>query len=95
MNKSYDLVFSRMMTQHLVTPDVQTMLMSVSASGSKYFLTTTVPGISENTELSVVSKALIYFTNNKLFYKKTSMPVVKCPGRLVSVYRGCLCHMEF
>ena len=54
LNKSYDLVFSRMMTQHMVTPDVQKFLMSLSHSGSKYFLTTTFPYIAVNKDMNMV-----------------------------------------
>ena len=55
LNKSYDLVFSRMMTQHMVTPDVQKFLMSLSLSGSKYFLTSTFPRAHVNGDLKIVS----------------------------------------
>ena len=52
LNISADLVFSRQMLQHLSNYDTLKALQHMSQSGSKYLLTTTVPTIGKNVELS-------------------------------------------
>ena len=54
LSSSFDLIFSRMMLQHLHNDDVLTFLDAVSTSGSKFILTTSFPNTHENIELQHV-----------------------------------------
>ena len=52
LNTSYDLIFTRQMTQHLTTADTISVLRNFDQSGSKFLLATTVPKLKANPELN-------------------------------------------
>lgn len=60
---TFDLIFSRMMLQHLFTRDVLKILTRFSDSGSKYLLTTTFSRISNNRDLEAGSKGRFRLLN--------------------------------
>ena len=52
LNNYYDLIHCRHLLQHLTNRDILTALQHLSASGSRFLLTTTYPTISGNSELN-------------------------------------------
>ena len=54
LDRKYDLIFTRQMTQHLKTADDLRIFKHFSDSGSEFLLATEVPVVKENTEVQVV-----------------------------------------
>ena len=53
LNQGYDLILCRHMLQHLTNEDVMKVLYHFNKSGSRYLLTSTVPGTSVTSSLSL------------------------------------------
>ena len=60
LNKSYDLIFTRQMTQHLTTVDTVSTLYHFERSGSRFLLATTAPHIRYNRELTFADSGWVY-----------------------------------
>lgn len=75
LNRSFDLIFSRMMLQHLATKDVGTILQHFQDSGSRYFLTTTFPTVGANPELPVGVAGRFRFLNLEIAPFYLSSPI--------------------
>lgn len=63
INDTFDLIFSRMMLQHLLNEDVLKILKRFSESGSRFLLTTTFPRTARNVELEPNSRGRYRFLN--------------------------------
>ena len=56
LQHSYDVIFSRQMTQHLTTADTMSVLRHFNQSGSHFLLATTVPTWSANVEVNITQE---------------------------------------
>ena len=91
LNKSYDIVFSRMMLQHLKSIDVLKVLQHFQNSGSKYLLTTTFPGVPINGDLRLVQRGRFRQLNLELPPVSLSPPI--CMTRDGDTERGKLHYL--